>query len=128
MKEMRKEIEYKGNTYNLVFNRQRAIESLSYVPIKISNDAGWVMEDANDYSDDWQFYFEPSMLNSHNTFYGVHILEVLGLDNTPLTSAELSNINLSFEINNPSLGLALFNIGNIGEGLEYLNPNIFNRL
>lgn len=95
-------------THNFIFNRQRTVESISYLPVMIKTNNELNKEDAIDAGSDWQFYFETSMLDNNGVFYGIQITEVLGLNSTSLTEAELSNINLSININSTALGLGLF--------------------
>ncbi len=111
-------------TYDIVFDRQRTVERVEYVPVKANGTTGY--DDGTDYKSDWQFYFEDDMLNSTNTYYGIHLKSVMGINNTPLTEDELNNINLEFVINGGGLGFAKYDranisVGAIGGGLTYRN-------
>lgn len=112
-------------TYNLAFNRQRTVESISYVPVKVVREnESWNIVNADDAGDDWQFYFEPSMFDDNTILYGIRVLEVLGINSTALTDDELSNINLEFSVSSKSLGFALYEGQNTG--LNYESSYIFN--
>ena len=110
-------------TLNIEFNRQRTVESISYVPVKVTLNPKDVQE-ATDAGNDWQFYFEPTMLDSVVTYYGIEVLEVFGLNSSQLTPTELKNINLNLSVDDSNLGFALFS----GNGPEsfYINNYIFN--
>ena len=118
-------------TYNLAFNRQRTVESITYSPVMVTYNSGWTFEYADDMEQDWKFYFEPTMFDATTTFYGIYVSQVLGINNTMLTADELKNINLEIAINGQSLGFALFDITSVdttklGGGFEYVEPYIFN--
>jgi len=117
-------------TYNLAFDRQRTVESISYVPVQVVNDAGWIKNEATP-DNNWQFYFTPEMFESTNNFYGLYISQVLGLNGTLLTVDELSNIDLEISIAGVNLGFALFNrdtvnVDKIGGGFDYTPSYTFN--
>ncbi|MBQ8522858.1 MAG: hypothetical protein IJ458_04315 [Clostridia bacterium] len=106
-------------TYNLSFERQRTVESISYEPIMITTNNGEVSEVPTDAGNDWQFYFQPNMLDNNQTFYGIRIYDVLGLNGTILTADELEVIGLNISIQNVNIGFAKYS--NYGEGLKYIN-------
>ncbi len=104
-------------TYDIEFDRQRTIERISYLPIKVTTEP--ILEDqkATDSKEDWQFYFTPEMLeNAEEVYYGLVIENVFGLNGSTLTDEELKNINLQISINSQAIGLDLLK-------LEYDNIN-----
>ena len=118
-------------TYNLDFNRQRMVESVSYTPSKVVRNDSWEVQGADDAGYDWQFYFEPTMFDNKMTLYGLSVDEILGINSTALTDAELNNINLEISINNSNLGFALLdirsiNVNEVGGGFTYTNSYMFN--
>lgn len=88
-------------TLNLAFDRQRTIESIEYVPIEVSKSRPTVPQDIDE---NWQFYFEPSMFDNDEVYYGFWIRNIVGINNTELTDEELKNINLTISMEEVDLG------------------------
>ena len=90
--------------YDIAFNRQRTVESIEYTAVQMKHTTtSWTRLEGNS-GENWQFYLQNGMMNGHNIdldthYYGIHITNVLGLGGAPLTSDELSAINIKIKIN-----------------------------
>ena len=101
---------------NISFNRQRTVESLSYVPVMVDTTSGIQVSgpNENEIKNGWQFYFKQDML-SNNTgagiYYGFEITNVTGIGGTTLTEAELEDINVNIKItpNDSNMRFGLLN-------------------
>ena len=100
----------------IAFNRQRTVESLSYVPVMVDTTSGIQVSgpNENEIKNGWQFYFKQDML-SNNTgagiYYGFEITNVTGIGGTTLTEAELEDINVNIKItpNDSNMRFGLLN-------------------
>ena len=117
--------------YDMTFNRQRTVESVSYIPVTIEVSPSLAVDvvSPDDVKNDWQFYFTPEMLDyaAAGLFYGIKINDVRGLNNTYLTENELANINLDVSIIGSSfvnncLGVKIFNKNKLYETFEVSTP------